>query len=47
MQISELLMQALFKVDALNCELESEKQERRDLVKWIQFNLDRVDTLRQ
>jgi hypothetical protein len=47
LQISELLMQSLFKVDAVECELDSEKLERRELVKWIQGHLDSIDEIKR
>lgn len=47
LKISELLMQSLIKVDALNCESESEKSSRKELVKWIQGNMDHVDEIKR
>lgn len=47
LQISELLMQSLFKVDAVECELDSEKLERKELVKWIQGYLDSIDRIKR
>ena len=46
LKISELLLQSLIKVDGVDCELESEKNSRKELVKWIQGQLKIVDDLK-
>jgi hypothetical protein len=46
LKISELLMQSLLKVDSVDCQSDSEKLERKEMVKLIQGNLDAIDEIK-
>ena len=47
-RISELLIQSLLKLDGVVCAtFEKARQKRKNLVKWIQEELDQIDMLRE
>ena len=46
LKVSELLLQSLLKMDGIECTSDDARQKRRELIKFIQSLLDRIDLLK-